>query len=215
MAKRYTGPFVSRGGEKLAGALDSFQLDSGGLRTLDVGASTGGFTDCLLQRGVASVVALDVAYGQLAWSLRTDSRVTVLERSNFRRLDLREIGAPFDLTVADLSFISLAKVLPQLAVAAGQSGQLLLLVKPQFEARREEVGQGGVIEDAAVHCEVLKRLDAALPAAGLMALDWTYSPIKGPKGNREYWLRAAPAASDTPAFSGSIEEVVASAHRAL
>lgn len=131
--------FVSRGGEKLAGALDCFGLDVAGMRVVDVGASTGGFTDCVLQRGAASVTAIDVGYGQLAWSLRTDERVTVFERTNIRDVDPVGLGAPFDLAVVDVSFISLRIVMPHIAALLGGSGQIVALVKPQFEAGKGRV----------------------------------------------------------------------------
>ena len=135
-----------------------FGLDVAGVRAIDVGASTGGFTDCLLQRGAASVVAVDVGYGQLAWSLRTDPRVTVFERTNIRAADPAELGAPFDLVVIDVSFISLRTVLPHLVALLGDEGQIVALVKPQFEAGKGRVGKRGVVKDPAVHVEVLERL---------------------------------------------------------
>jgi 23S rRNA (cytidine1920-2'-O)/16S rRNA (cytidine1409-2'-O)-methyltransferase len=223
MAKRYTGPYVSRGGEKLAGALTAFNYDCRNLLALDIGASTGGFTDCLLQAGAAQVVALDVAYGQLAWSLRTDDKVSVVERTNIRNADLPALGAPFNLTVADLSFISLVKTLPQMKIAAGVAGDLILLVKPQFEALRAEVPEGGVIVDARVHEAVLTRLDTHLRQAGLDVLGWTHSPLKGPKGNIEFWVWARPQQELTNVSNAStetcpcatIESVVQTAHDAL
>ena len=143
--------FVSRGGDKLAGALGTFDLDVGGMRAVDVGASTGGFTDCLLQSGAASVLAIDVGYGQLAWSLRTDARVAVMERTNIRNVVAASVGAPFDLAVADLSFISLGLVLPVLSELIRPAGQMMLLVKPQFEAGKGRVGKRGVVRDPKIH----------------------------------------------------------------
>ena len=161
--------FVSRGGEKLLGALEAFGLDVSGMRVVDVGASTGGFTDCLLQRGASSVVAVDVGYGQLAWSLRTDPRVMVFERLNIRAADPDELGAPFDLVVIDVSFISLRIVMPHLLGLIGDEGQLVALVKPQFEAGKGRVGKRGVVRDAAVHEDVLRGTDLAAPPQKLVA----------------------------------------------
>jgi len=190
MAKRYTGSYVSRGGEKLRGALDDFSYCPKGLNVLDIGASTGGFTDCLLQAGAKHVTALDVAYGQFAWELRNDSRVQVVERSNIKNVDLKSLGAPFNLVVADLSFIALRTLTEQLKNAAGTNGDMLLLVKPQFEAFRTEVERGGVIRDPEAHMRVLQRLSDSFKQYGLAPIQWTYSPLKGPKGNIEYWLWA-------------------------
>ena len=199
--KRYTGPYVSRGGEKLRGALKDFSYCVRDKRALDVGASTGGFTDCLLQAGAASVTALDVAYGQFAWKLRQDPRVQVVERSNFRTADLSGLDAPFappyDLIVADLSFIALSKLTEQFKQVVDEQGDLLLLVKPQFEALREEVPEGGVITDLSLHIEILQRLEDNFIAAGLVPRAWTYSSIKGPKGNIEFWLLANKGKSDS------------------
>jgi 23S rRNA (cytidine1920-2'-O)/16S rRNA (cytidine1409-2'-O)-methyltransferase len=184
--------FVSRGGDKLAGALDVFGLDVSGLHVVDVGASTGGFTDCVLQRGAASVCAVDVGYGQLAWSLRTDSRVTVFERTNIRAAEPVELGAPFDLAVIDVSFISLRKVMPNLLALIGENdGQLVGLVKPQFEVGKGRVGKRGVVREPLLHEEVLEASAAACREAGLVVCGLTFSPIKGPEGNIEFWIWAA------------------------
>ena len=204
--------YVSRGGDKLAGALDTFGLDPSGLRAIDVGASTGGFTDCLLQRGAASVCAVDVGYGQLAWSLRQDPRVDVHERTNIRNADTDALGAPFDLVVADVSFISLVTVLPALRALAGESGQLVALVKPQFEAGKGRVGKRGVVREASVHAEVLHSVLAALEQAGLAVRGATWSPIKGPEGNIEFWVWAS---ANGPASGVDPEVVVAAAHESL
>ncbi|MBO0769116.1 MAG: TlyA family RNA methyltransferase, partial [Solirubrobacterales bacterium] len=147
--------YVSRGGVKLANALDAFGLDVAGLRALDVGASTGGFSDCLLQRGASAVVALDVAYGELAWKLRSDPRVTVIERCNARSLSAETLPYPPDLIVIDVSFISLEKVLPAVLGVAGASYNCLAMVKPQFEVGRERVGKGGVVRDPALRRSAL------------------------------------------------------------
>lgn len=204
--------FVSRGGEKLDGALDAFGLDVRGMRAVDVGASTGGFTDCLLARGASSVVALDVGYGQLAWKLRTDERVTVVERTNVRDADPVTLGAPFDLVVCDVSFISLRIVLPKLMELAGERGQLVALVKPQFEVGKARVGKKGVVRDAALHAEAIEGVVAAIRAAGWRVRGITFSPLKGPEGNIEFWVWAAARGEENVT---RIEEVVAAAHERL
>ena len=182
--------FVSRGGRKLANALDATGVDPAGRRGLDVGASTGGFTDCLLQRGAAHVVAVDVAYGELAWSLRTDDRVTVLERLNARALERDQLPWAPDLVVADLSFISLTKVLPAVLAVAAPCFDALVMVKPQFEVGRERVGKGGVVRDVAVRREALVAVARAAQALGAAVLGFAPSGLPGPKGNRETfaWL---------------------------
>jgi 23S rRNA (cytidine1920-2'-O)/16S rRNA (cytidine1409-2'-O)-methyltransferase len=181
--------YVSRGGHKLTGALDDLGMDVAGLRAVDVGASTGGFTDCLLQRGVTAVTALDVGYGQLAWKLRCDERVTVLERTNIRNVDATIAGAPFDLAAVDVSFIGLGKVLPHIADLLTPAGEIVALVKPQFEAGKARVGKRGVVRDAAVHADVLETVAAEAEAAGFFVRGATWSPITGPEGNIEFWLR--------------------------
>ena len=183
--------FVSRGGDKIAGALTEFDVAVEGRRAVDVGASTGGFTDCLLQAGAASVAAVDVGYGQLAWSLRTDPRVTVFERTNIRHADPVSLGAPFDLVVADVSFIALRTVLPALVALMGSEADLIALVKPQFEAGKGRVGKRGVVKDATVHVDVLTDVIAAVGDAGLVVRGLTVSPIKGPEGNIEFWILAS------------------------
>ena len=204
--------FVSRGGDKLFGALEAFEFDVAGLRAIDVGASTGGFTDCLLQRGATSVVAVDVGYGQLAWSLRTDPRVTVFERLNIRAADPVVLGAPFDLVVIDVSFISLRVVLPHLLQLLGPDAHLVALVKPQFEAGKGRVGKRGVVRDPKVHEDVLNAAVEAARDGGLVVRGLTYSPIKGPEGNIEFWMWAARAGEPTDVTA---EQVVASAHEKL
>ncbi|MDQ1498209.1 MAG: rRNA (cytidine1920-2-O)/16S rRNA (cytidine1409-2-O)-methyltransferase [Actinomycetota bacterium] len=179
--------FVSRGGEKLAAALDRFAVDVAGRRALDAGASTGGFTDCLLQRGVASVVAVDVGTGQLAWSLRNDPRVTVRERCNARHLTVADVGgAPVGLVVGDLSFISLRLVAPALAGVAEDGADAVLLIKPQFEAGRGQVRRGGLVTDPAVHLSVLEDVTAALSGDGLSPQAVMPSPLRGAAGNVEF-----------------------------
>lgn len=183
-------PFVSRGGVKLAGALDAFGLDPSGMIALDVGASTGGFTDCLLQRGARRVYAVDVGYGQLAWPLRTDDRVVVLERTNARYLDRDQIPELVELVTADLSFISLAKVLPALRKVASPSAWFLVLVKPQFEVGPDRVGKGGVVRDDALREAAADGVAGAAEELGLVERGRVDSSLAGPKGNREIvmWL---------------------------
>ena len=182
-------PFVSRGGEKLDHALEAFGVDVHGKTALDVGASTGGFTDCLLQRGADHVTAVDVGYGQLDWKLRTDARVTVLERTNFRRLPDGAFSAPFDVIVADTSFISLRTILARAVTYLAPDGEIVALVKPQFEAGRERLGRGGVVSDPEVHRAVLREIRAAMSELGLNMRMLTVSPLLGPAGNREFLVR--------------------------
>jgi 23S rRNA (cytidine1920-2'-O)/16S rRNA (cytidine1409-2'-O)-methyltransferase len=188
--------FVSRGGEKLAGALEDLGVDARGAVCLDVGASTGGFTDCLLQAGAARVVALDVGYGQLHPRLRADARVSVLERTHAGRVDpsaVRErAGAPFRLVVVDVSFISAARLLPRLREIA-PGAELLVLVKPQFEVGREQVGKGGVVRDDALRAAAVDAVQVAAEALGYRARGRAESRLAGPKGNREVFLHLVPA----------------------
>jgi 23S rRNA (cytidine1920-2'-O)/16S rRNA (cytidine1409-2'-O)-methyltransferase len=198
-------PYVSRGGVKLEAALREFQVNPAGWTALDIGASTGGFTHCLLLHGAARVFAVDVGYGQLAWEIRSDPRVTVLERTNIRQLSPAALGAPVDLVVIDVSFISLALVLRHAAAFLRPGGYVLGLVKPQFEAGREQVGRGGRVTDPAVHGQVLQQVEAAGAAVGLVLERQMPSPIAGKKsGNLEYlvlWRNQggsnAPAAEST------------------
>ncbi len=179
-------PYVSRGGVKLAGALDDFAYEPRGKVCADVGASTGGFTDALLQRGAAKVYAIDVGYGQIAWKLRQDPRVVVMERTNARLLDT--VGEPVALAVMDASFISIELILPAIAGWLRAGGDVITLVKPQFEAGREEVGRGGVVRDARVHASVLEGIVGYARANGWTVRDVTVSPITGPAGNKEFFL---------------------------
>jgi 23S rRNA (cytidine1920-2'-O)/16S rRNA (cytidine1409-2'-O)-methyltransferase len=181
-------PYVGRGGVKLAHALDVFNVAAAGRRGLDIGASTGGFTDVLLQRGAASVIALDVGRGQLDWKLRRDPRVVVRERVNARTLTPGDLPDPVDLVVIDVSFISLRHIFPALPALLTPAGDIVALVKPQFEAGRAEVGKGGVITDPAVHDAVLVRVTSDAEAAGLERIAMTPSPITGATGNREFFL---------------------------
>jgi len=197
-------PFVSRGGEKLAAALDALGLDCRGLRCLDVGASTGGFTDCLLQRGAESVIALDVGHGQMHSRLRLDPRVEVRERVNARHLTPADFPQPIDRVVADVSFISLELVLPAIDACAPDA-ELLLLVKPQFEVGRTEVGKGGVVRDDALREGAADRVAAAAAGLGRRELGRVESAVPGPKGNREIflWLSGSPACRVATARSPS------------
>ncbi len=179
-------PFVSRAGVKLDGALDSFGVPIAGRDAIDVGASTGGFSDCLLQRGATSVVALDVGYGQLHHRIRSDDRVTVVERTNIRHVNPVALGAPFGVVVADLSFISLALVAPQMAGLGNGDTDWVLLVKPQFEVGRELVGKGGIVRDPDVHLVAIEQAMDALGDAGIGVVGLVGSTIRGTEGNREF-----------------------------
>lgn len=181
--------FVSRGGRKLQGALDAFDQDVSGLRCIDIGSSTGGFTDCLLQAGAASVACVDVNYGQLAWKLREDERVSVFERTNIKTASPEELGAPFDVLVADLSFIGLAGLASTFAALCERGSVLLALVKPQFESAHDETDRG-IVRDPAVRERVVREVEDALRAAGFLVTGAVESPIKGAEGNVEYLVRA-------------------------
>jgi 23S rRNA (cytidine1920-2'-O)/16S rRNA (cytidine1409-2'-O)-methyltransferase len=183
-------PFVSRGGVKLRNALDAWRFDVTGRLALDIGASTGGFTDCLLQAGAAHVVAVDVAYGELDWRLRSDPRVTVIERTNARSLRPSDLPYAPDLIVIDVSFISLAKVLPAVLACAAEQFDCLALIKPQFEVGRSQVGKGGVVRDAAARRRALVEVGLAARELGTTVLGYASSELPGPKGNREtfVWL---------------------------
>lgn len=236
-------PFVSRGGVKLEKALRVFGYDPTNQIALDIGASTGGFTDCLLQHGAARVYAVDVGYGQLHWRLRNDPRVIVLERTNARHLRRWDLPEPVDLAVIDVSFISLAKIFPAVRTLLKPGGQLICLVKPQFEAGPDRVGPKGVVSDPAVHRDVLLGVIESLSGNGFDAEQMTFSPVRGPQGNIEYLLSArlqamptddgtsaglAEAGEETAApkttvtagghviatdWSAIVEETVAEAHR--
>lgn len=190
--------FVSRGGMKLQEALDRFQQSVTKLHCIDIGCSTGGFTDCLLQAGAASVVSVDVGYGAFAWQLRNDPRVTLYERTNIRTVDPSEIGAPFDLLVADLSFIGLAALAPTFATLSERDSVFIGLVKPQFESRRGETDSRGVVKDEAVRIRTVQEVEESLVKAGFRIDGFIESPIKGKKsGNVEYLIRAIYEASAT------------------
>ena len=211
-----TGPptrFVSRGGEKLESALDRLSLEVRDRRWLDAGAATGGFTDCLLQRGASQVIAVDVGYGQLAWALRNDPRVTVIERVNVRGLTSEHLPWRPEGIVADLSFISLRVVLPSLVAVAEEDADFLLMVKPQFEVGRADVGKGGVVRDPALWATAVKSVVGRAADLGLGLAGAAASPLPGPAGNREFfvWLRRGTtesrAAASEPMIEPMIEEV--------
>ncbi len=181
-------PYVSRGGEKLEGALKAFGIDPKGRVVMDVGASTGGFTDCVLQRGAKKVYAVDVGYGQLAWKLQKDPRVVNLERRNIRYLKREEIPEEADLILIDTSFISIEKFLLHLLNFLKEGGTILCLIKPQFEVGKGEVGKGGVVRDTALHQKVIDRISVFSQGLGLKVLGVTESPLLGPKGNKEFFI---------------------------
>jgi 23S rRNA (cytidine1920-2'-O)/16S rRNA (cytidine1409-2'-O)-methyltransferase len=201
--------YVSRGGHKLAGALAAFEplgLVVSGRRCLDAGASTGGFTDVLLRHGATQVVAVDVGYGQLAWRLRQDERVEVHDRTNVRDVDLSLIGEPVDLVVGDLSFISLRLVLDALLDVTSEDGDVVLMVKPQFEVGRARVGKGGVVRDPALRAEAVVSVARAASERGWGARAMAVSPLPGPSGNVEFflWLRPGPAEIDAQAIEAAV-----------
>ncbi|MGE0495126.1 MAG: TlyA family RNA methyltransferase [Vulcanimicrobiota bacterium] len=199
--------YVSRGGLKLEKALDSFGLEVSGRAALDIGASTGGFTDCLLQRGARSVMAVDVGKGQLAWKLRQDARVHVLEKVNARYLTAEQLPTPVEAVTADVSFISLELILEPVARLLAPEAWVVTLVKPQFEAGRRQVGKGGVVRDPSVHQQVIEKVMACGARLGLVLSGLTHSPIQGPAGNIEYLLAFGGRPIDT-----SAEAVVRAAH---
>jgi len=207
-------PYVSRGGLKLEKALRDFGVDPTGYVCSDSGASTGGFTDCLLQKGAKKVYAIDVGYGQLAWKIRNDPRVVTMERTNIRYVTPEQLGEPLDLSVVDVSFISLKIVLPAIkALLAPKQGQVLCLIKPQFEAGKEKVGKKGVVRDPAVHLEVLEEFVALAKSLDFTILNLTFSPVKGPEGNIEFLghLTLSEASDAIP----DLQEIVRQAHETL
>ena len=207
-------PYVSRGGLKLEKALRDFGVDPTGYVCSDSGASTGGFTDCLLQKGAKKVYAIDVGYGQLAWKIRNDPRVVTMERTNIRYVTPDQLGEPLDLSVVDVSFISLKLVLPAIkALLAPERGQVLCLIKPQFEAGKEKVGKKGVVRDPAVHLEVLEEFVALAKSLSFTILNLTFSPVKGPEGNIEFLghLTLSEASDSIP----DLQDIVRQAHETL
>jgi 23S rRNA (cytidine1920-2'-O)/16S rRNA (cytidine1409-2'-O)-methyltransferase len=201
-------PFVSRAGRKLDAAFDAFAVDPGGKSVIDVGASTGGFTDCALQRGADHVVAVDVGYGQMHWDVRSDDRVTVVERTNIRTADPGSLGAPFDLVVGDLSFISLAMISRQLTALGSVDADWLLLAKPQFEAGKDGVGKGGIVRDPLVRIATIRSVSDAFAGHGLSLHGLIVSPITGATGNVEYvaWFRHGEPERDVATLIAALEE---------
>ncbi len=180
--------FVGRGGLKLEGALDHFQVDPTGMTVLDIGASTGGFTDCLLQRGAKKVYAIDVGHGQLAWKIRNDPRVVVRENLNARHLSRDDIPEPIDLCVIDVSFISLTLILPRAFELITPSGMILALIKPQFELEPQDVGRGGIVKDAVLHEKAQRKIEAFVRQSGHEVVGLAASPITGTDGNQEFFI---------------------------
>lgn len=210
--------YVSRGGLKLQKAIDYFQIDLKGKTAIDVGAGTGGFTDCLIQNGAEFVYAVDVGHGQLSSKLRNDKRVAVLERTNIRHVKPQQFLRPLSFATIDVSFISLDKVLPVVANLIGWGGQILALIKPQFEVGRRYVGKGGVVKDPDMHKKVIRNVCDLATQIGLTVKGLTYSPIRGPAGNIEFfsWLEKADQTQEVGKIDLSIiDDVVRSAHQAL
>ena len=209
-------PYVSRGGLKLEKAMQAFGFSLEGRTCMDIGASTGGFTDCMLQHGASRVYAVDVGYGQLAWKLRTDPRVTNIEKCNFRYFDRALVDGPIDFMSADVSFISLKLIFPVAVSMLADGGDIVCLVKPQFEAGREQVGKNGIVRDSKVHEEVIRRVVGYGSENGLSAMGLTHSPITGAKGNIEYLLHLNKAEKMLYNVDDScIHDVVAASHDAL
>ena len=206
-------PYVSRGGLKLEKALRDFGVKPEGYVCSDSGASTGGFTDCLLQQGASKVFAIDVGYGQLDWKIRSDPRVVVMERTNVRYVTPEQLGEPLDLSVVDVSFISLKIVLPVIKTFLKPEGQVLCLIKPQFEAGKEKVGKKGVVRDAKIHKEVLDNFVANVTEIGFTILGMTFSPVKGPEGNIEFLAHLTLA--DKEGITPDTDSIVAQAHETL
>ena len=208
--------YVSRGGLKLEKTLQVFQVDVRDSVAVDVGASTGGFTDCLLQHGARFVYAVDVGHGQLAWKIRQDPRVCVIEGTNIRTIDVNRLGLPVEIGVVDVSFISLQKVLPVIIQIVNPMGDVLALVKPQFEAGRQHVGKGGVVRDVRIHVQVFRDLIQFVRGLGLSVMGISYSPIRGPAGNIEYliWFKAGITSSSAD-WEERAAQVVQEANTAL
>ena len=204
---------MSRGGLKLEKALRDFGVDPTGYVCSDSGASTGGFTDCLLQQGAKKVFAIDVGYGQLDWKIRSDERVVVMERTNIRYVTPEDLGEPLDLSVIDVSFISLKIVLPAIKALLKPSGQVLCLIKPQFEAGKEKVGKKGVVREPEIHQEVLDSFVETVTALGFTILGLTFSPVKGPEGNIEFLGHLT--LENVPGIIPDTASVVAQAHQTL
>lgn len=210
--------YVSRGGLKLEKAMGEFPIKLDGFKCMDIGASTGGFTDCMLQNGASKVYSIDVGHGQLDWKLRCDERVVVLEKTNFRYVTTEQVPEAIDFASADVSFISLKKILPVAYTLLRDKAQMVVLIKPQFEAGREKVGKKGVVRDKSVHVDVIKDIATAATEMGFVTLGLTYSPIKGPEGNIEYllWIEKSEDNGDKLAgILAAAEECVDTAHESL
>lgn len=221
--KGHTLKYVSRGGLKLEKAMEEFAIDLTGKVCMDIGSSTGGFTDCMLQNGAVKVYAVDVGHGQLAWKLRQDERVVVMEKTNFRYVVPADIGSPVEFASVDVSFISLTKILQPAIQLLSNAGQMVCLIKPQFEAGREKVGKKGVVREPAVHEEVIMKVMSYAAEIGFEILGLSYSPVKGPEGNIEYLLYiekeknslGEDAVRTEDGFSHLIKDIVKKAHEVL
>lgn len=207
--------YVSRGGLKLEKAMKEFALSLDGMVCMDIGASTGGFTDCMLQNGAAKVYAVDVGYGQFAWKLRQDARVVCMEKTNIRYVTPEDIGEPLDFASVDVSFISLTKVLGPAKALLKENAEMVCLIKPQFEAGREKVGKKGVVRDRSVHLEVIEKVLAFARELGFSVLHLSFSPIKGPEGNIEYLVHLKNDQQVACGEQVAPEQVVAAAHGTL
>ncbi len=207
--------YVSRGGLKLAKAMESFGLRLDGFKCADIGASTGGFTDCMLQNGAEKVYAIDVGYGQLAWKLRTDERVVNMERTNFRYVTHEQIPDELDFCSVDVSFISLSIIVPVMRELMKMNGKAVCLIKPQFEAGREKVGKKGVVRDKSVHIETVENTVSMMLANNMTVLGLDYSPVKGPEGNIEYLIYIEKTESGENRLSTNAAEVVEKSHAEL
>lgn len=212
--KGNTLPYVSRGGLKLEKAMNEFDVTVEGKVCMDIGASTGGFTDCMLQNGAVKVFAVDVGHGQLAWKLRQDERVVCMEKTNIKYVTLEDIGEPLDFASVDVSFISLTKVLLPAYRMLKDGGEMVCLIKPQFEAGREKVGKKGVVRDKAVHREVIEMVISFVLANGFRVLNLDYSPVKGPEGNIEYLLHIKKAEPMEYSME-NVKNIVDAAHAEL
>lgn len=208
-------PFVSRGGLKLQKAAEKFNIDLSGCVCMDIGASTGGFTDCMLSHGAKKVYSIDVGYGQLAWKLRTDDRVVNMERTNFRYVTHEQIPEDIDFASVDVSFISLKKILPVMRDLLSENGQAVCLIKPQFEAGRENIGKKGVVRDPAVHSQVVSDIRAFAVENGFSVLNLDFSPIKGPEGNIEYLMHIKKSAEGQDLCPVSADKLVMLSHSEL
>lgn len=214
MIKENVHPYVSRGGLKLEKAIKVFSIDLNGKTAMDIGASTGGFTDCMLKNGAAKVFAVDVGYGQLAWQLRNDERVVCMERTNIRYVEREQIGTLVDFASVDVSFISLKKVIPVAIKLMTDEGELMCLIKPQFEAGRDKVGKHGVVRDSKVHEDVIKDIITFVLETGLKVKGLDFSPIKGPEGNIEYliYLSKKEGSIDLQNLYNEVSKVVEKSH---